>query len=69
MRIPSTKTDVTTAHSTTDGLIGKIGNLVIKTADCTATSPISLFTVAGDVQLKVIGIVKTSLTMSDAIAA
>jgi hypothetical protein len=81
MMIPSTKTDVVSSHSVTDGKIDtvdtmvdgisadvkKIGNLVIKTADCTGATPISLFTVTGDVKLKVIGVVKTSLTTSDAI--
>jgi hypothetical protein len=45
------------------------GELVTKTADCTAASPISLFTVTGDVVIKIIGIVKTSLTTTDAITA
>jgi len=41
----------------------------IKSVDCTGATPISVFTVTGDVVLKVVGIVKTSLTTSDAITA
>jgi len=44
-----------------------IGSRAIKSADCTAATPISLFTVTGDVQLLIFGICKTSLTTSDAI--
>lgn len=53
-----------------DSLIAKLiplGNRVIKAVDVTGATPISVFTVTGDVQLKIVGICKTALTTSDAI--
>ncbi len=43
--------------------------IVFKSIDCTGATPITVFTVAGDVVLKIIGVVKTSLTTTDAITA
>ena len=40
-----------------------------KAIDCAGATPMTLFTVTGDVVLAVIGIVKTALTTSDAITA
>lgn len=42
-------------------------NRVIKSIVCTGATPIAVFTVTGDVQIKVIGVVKADLTTSDAI--
>ena len=51
-------------------LLKSNGELVRKTSvACTGATPISLFTVTGDVVLKVIGVVKTTLTTSDNITA
>jgi hypothetical protein len=41
----------------------------LKAIDCAGATPIAVFTVTGDVVMAVVGIVKTSLTTSDAIAA
>lgn len=40
-----------------------------KSVDCTGATPISVFTVTGDVVMAVVGVVKTALTTSDAITA
>ena len=46
-----------------------LSELATKSIDCTGATPITVFTVTGDVIVKVIGIVKTALTTSDAITA
>lgn len=43
--------------------------LATKSIDCTGATPISVFTVTGDVVMAIIGVVKTALTTSDAITA
>jgi len=40
-----------------------------KAIDCTGATPITVFTVTGDVVMAVVGVVKTTLTTSDAITA
>lgn len=42
---------------------------VKKTVDCTAATPVAMFTAAGDVVMAIVGVVKTALTTSDAITA
>jgi hypothetical protein len=58
-----------TANSPYDVLNHKGYKYVLKSVDCTAATPISVFTVTGDVVMAVVGIVKTALTTSDAITA
>jgi len=55
-----------------DSLLGSLRDgrrIAVKTVDCTQASPVTVFTVTGDVVMGVFGIVKESLTTSDAITA
>ena len=63
--MPSTPT----LNSPYDVLSHKAYKFTLKAIDCTGATPMTLFTVTGDVVLAVIGIVKTALTTSDAITA
>ena len=52
-----------------DNYKGKGYRFVSNSIDCTGATPISVFTVPGDVVLAIVGVVKTALTTSDAITA
>ncbi len=47
--------------------VGSFDQLAIKTADPTASTPISLFTVTGNVIVRLVAVCKTTLETSDAI--
>ena len=61
---------IDTVDTVVDGLATrKTHQFALKAIDCTGATPIDVFTVTGDVVLAVIGVVKTTLTTSDAITA
>jgi len=63
--LPSSKTE----DSPYSILDHKAYHYASKAVDCTGATPITVFTVTGDVVMAVVGVVKTSLTTSDAITA
>jgi hypothetical protein len=67
---PTASSNITAIKAITDAIIGTIiTSRVIKSATLTTPTPISLFTVTGDVAIKIIGIVKETALTSDAITA